>query len=1283
MAASKFLCSTVLSGLALAAPAFAQQVPATVPPVQADRTSQKETDQSTPPEGADAPDDDSSDIIVTGSLIPQSQLETTAAAVAVSSEQITARGFTNLLDAINDIPLVGGGASPFGTNGGQPGSLGSSNPDVLDLGTQRTLTLLNGRRVISDTAASLFVAGNATGSQVNANALPSGLTESVNILAASGAVVYGADAVAGVIDVRLKTDFEGFRLTGLSGITQRGDGGYSQLTALGGTNFAGGRGNVTASFEYARDDALTGASRPNIARSFVAPTSFRNGAVRNTGFAPSLSVTSLAGGAFLPQASDGVPNNIAGRGFSGGTIQYSNSGNIFQVLATVPTGLNQGMFTSNPNTSAGFRPTVPQSLAGNVNLVPGIPIAATGGAGCSITDLSNFCTFAPSGLPGTRPTIATGATPTAAQATALAQRDAFVNAVITRFAPQLAGQGTAEQRDNLALELLKVNRPTPREFLAANPGVNVNAFIGTLIPAFLDVQNTGAGASALPRLAVPLRFDRSGNVVPFTAAVIDPLVTPSTTGGAVGGDNFFNNPDLTVLRVQSDRYIGNFFAQFEVTPGITLFTENLYAREKTVAPANFASRNSIDVNSSENAVLIMDIANPFLNAGSVSALRAAGVTGKFLLSRTNQDIVGNNPSSVDVETIRTVVGARGGFDLFGRNQVYDVSGSYGRARRIGSSFQIRDIEYALALDAVRDANGNIVCRAQVSPGAFLGQTPFGVVGQELVRVRGADGVLQEQFLRRTVTAEQIQACRPLNVFGEGNMSQESLNYVLARTGFRSANEMYFGRAQLGGGLFALPGGDLRYGLVGEYRRETVNYRPDDVSAIGGTRTAALAATRGAINALEFGGEIAIPILGQDFTLPLTRSLAITPGVRALRQSGSAPSFRRLDGTLAEQRQPENWNTVWAVAGEWSTTFGLSLTGNITRSVRQPSVSELFLGGQPSFTAPGDPCGVNSIGQGTRPEVRRANCRAAVVAAGLAANTAAADVFLNSYLPSGGSITGTFSGVPTLQPERGRSWTVGAGFNPSFIPRLSVKVDYFDVQIRDQIATLGVATALQICYDSPNFPDTSGQVGVNVCDFFQRLPAGDQRQFELANGFTSGFANLGAQRLKALNTIFRYDIGLDGLFGPDAGRFSIYGNAYHTFSFLFAPDGDFATALQSAGTLARPKWRTQLRGRYDNGGFYGQWVWNWQNRTRLFSSGAPVEGTNEVNEVQDYIRFPSFSTHSATVGFGFGEEQRFGIQLTVQNVLDKQEIGPVAQARAFGVINDNFGRRFVLSANLSF
>lgn len=203
-----------------------------------------------------APADQDQTIVVTGSRIHRPNFETLQPAVVINSEDIEARGFETLGQALNENPAFGvPGASPVGA--GQAGSFGSGQSFVnfLGLGDQRTLTLVNGRRFVSSNTASIFGPSNL-GVQVDLNSINTKLVDRVETIAIGGAPIYGSDAIAGTVNVILKRDYEGIELDAQYGIAEEGDAANWRIRGLAGYNFADGRGNVTVSGEYNRGDGL-------------------------------------------------------------------------------------------------------------------------------------------------------------------------------------------------------------------------------------------------------------------------------------------------------------------------------------------------------------------------------------------------------------------------------------------------------------------------------------------------------------------------------------------------------------------------------------------------------------------------------------------------------------------------------------------------------------------------------------------------------------------------------------------------------------------------------------------------------------------------------------------------------------------------------------------------------------------------------------------------------------------------------------------------------------------
>ena len=197
-------------------------------------------------------------ITVTGSRIRRAGFDTLEPAIVVDSEYIKDRGLTNVADALNEIPGFGVGVTP---EGGQSGfGVAVNFVNRFGLGTNRTLTLINGRRAVSSNSPTIFGPAGP-GLQVDLNVVPSLLVERVENVAIGGAPTYGSDAIAGVVNVILKRDFEGLETTATYGITEEGDAERYNIGALYGLNFADGAGNVTFGVTYDNIEGSLGTER--------------------------------------------------------------------------------------------------------------------------------------------------------------------------------------------------------------------------------------------------------------------------------------------------------------------------------------------------------------------------------------------------------------------------------------------------------------------------------------------------------------------------------------------------------------------------------------------------------------------------------------------------------------------------------------------------------------------------------------------------------------------------------------------------------------------------------------------------------------------------------------------------------------------------------------------------------------------------------------------------------------------------------------------------------------
>lgn len=215
-------------------------------------------------------------ILVTGSRIARAGIDTVYPAISVDRATIDNRAFTNLADALREVPSFTAGINPDGPQ--NTFATGQNFANFLGLGTQRTLTLVNGRRFVSSNVPNTF--GATGGLQVDFNVIPSTLVERLETIGVGGAPIYGSDAIAGTINVILRDDFEGFEVGGQYGWTERGGGVNYQAQVVAGGNWGAGRGNTVMSIEYQNQEAISRLDRLNLYGLGDRPSWIADGALR-------------------------------------------------------------------------------------------------------------------------------------------------------------------------------------------------------------------------------------------------------------------------------------------------------------------------------------------------------------------------------------------------------------------------------------------------------------------------------------------------------------------------------------------------------------------------------------------------------------------------------------------------------------------------------------------------------------------------------------------------------------------------------------------------------------------------------------------------------------------------------------------------------------------------------------------------------------------------------------------------------------------------------------------
>ncbi|MGO1069851.1 TonB-dependent receptor domain-containing protein [Lysobacter sp. CA199] len=221
----KLLTTAVCAALtSVVAPAYAQQAEAT----SDDGVTKIET------------------VTVTGSRISNPNVVSAQPVSVLTAADIKATGAVNIGDVLTTMPQL---ATSFtmGNSTQFIGTAGVAMQDLRNLGTARTLVLVNGRRMV----------GSSSGTTaVDTNLIPADWIERVEIITGGASAVYGADAVSGVVNFILKKKYEGANLHAQYGTSQHGNFDKAFVSLTGGTNFSDDRGNIAFSLEHSRQDSL-------------------------------------------------------------------------------------------------------------------------------------------------------------------------------------------------------------------------------------------------------------------------------------------------------------------------------------------------------------------------------------------------------------------------------------------------------------------------------------------------------------------------------------------------------------------------------------------------------------------------------------------------------------------------------------------------------------------------------------------------------------------------------------------------------------------------------------------------------------------------------------------------------------------------------------------------------------------------------------------------------------------------------------------------------------------
>jgi iron complex outermembrane receptor protein len=456
------------------------------------------------------------------------------------------------------------------------------------------------------------------------------------------------------------------------------------------------------------------------------------------------------------------------------------------------------------------------------------------------------------------------------------------------------------------------------------------------------------------------------------------------------------------------------------------------------------------------------------------------------------------------------------------------------------------------------------------------------------RTTGVDGSTNIANLQRV--GETIAACVPPgnpslcgDYLGAGDLTPQVLDYILFTMRDTGGNEQRSVTAEVTGSLFELPAGPLAVAAGVVYREEEGWRDPDSLVALGVANTNAQQPISGQVKTKEAYAELSAPLLAD---MPFARRVELNAAARY--------SDYDLFG--------DNW--TYKLGLDWTVVEGLRLRATYGTGFRIPSVPELFGGVAEGNLTTTDPCSRYSTSTNA---TLVANCQASGVPAG--------------YVQLGNSVLTTVGGNQNLQPETSKNLTLGAVFQPTFIPGLAVTVDYFDIEIDDAIRNIPGSTKLSVCYASPNLshPFCTPQN-------FRRSPLTGEVNF-----LSSQPTNAGKETMTGVDFGVRYTFDVHGL-RADIDWNTTYLAKYEVIPFQGAAPIVFDGYI-GGGNGGYPHWRSTATFGLSDVNWNATWSVQMIGEAKDFNAAPTALGSRTSNVFYHFVQASYLIRENLSVAVG--------------------------------------------------
>ena len=805
----------------------------------------------------------------------------------------------------------------------------------------------------------------------------------------------------------------------------------------------------------------------------------------------------------------------------------------------------------------------------------------------------------------------------------------------------------------------------------------------TLQERFLAGYTTTANTSYDPTLPTDLALGVNTPFVPIlgtnaTGAANGGVRQINGAGQAVGTYAFFNFNPYNIFQTPFERF--NIFSQanYEVSDAVEVYTRGMFSKNNVktiIAPSgSFNSPVTINLN---NPYLPSALRNQFcaLNvAPVVIGVNAAGdptsgqttYTPRFDAATCAAAALATGPSDPRYRTVSTNLGRRA---VENGPRISDYTSTV---------FDVRvGLKGALTSTVDWDINGSYGESENVQ-----------AIQNYTLQSRFRQGLLVNGTLANATCQDPANGCVPINVFGEaGTISPAAAAFLSEDSTTVVTTTLAQARAVVAGDLgIASPGAteSIGFALGAEFRDYGARQQSDTLAKAAGELGGAGGAApdiNGGYSVYEGYGELIVPLLADK---PLFHSLTLEGGARY--------SHYMIDGG--------NTNDTWTykVGASWEPVADIKFRGNYSRAVRAPNIDELFSPLNVELTnLATDPCA------GAAPTAN-ANLRSVCIAQGAPAGTIgsiANPTAAQAQTRTGGNIN--------LKPEKATTWTVGAVFQPAFVPGFSISADYYNIKVTDQIGNPTSGDIIAACFGTV----TAASAADPACTTIRRNPVTGGLDGDPATtlGLLQTLSNAGKLTTSGVDVIANYS--------NDLG----FAKWQSSFVFNYTVSQKFNAFVASPTSIDR-----ECVGYYSaNCGFTGsiqpKFSWTWRNTLSIdevdisflwrhissmqqeplditnangtpnngpaYSGPLPAGFGYREGETVDFGKIAAYDWFDLTVRFNVTDN--FSMSATVQNLLDKDPpvVGSSIGSTAFNSGNtypstyDALGRRFAVSARLKF